>query len=98
VSRDHHAHTAMMRAKRKERAAIVKVNRKKYLSKCVARGMESILQRVTAETEDEFHAMKWLRDTLEDRMSKLSAQDAPSPQRSEGGESQSLSSLGEEAQ
>lgn len=88
----------MMRAKRKERSALIKVNRKKYLSKCVARGIESILQRITAETEDEFHATKWLRDMLEDRMSKLSAQDAPSPQHSEGGESKSLSSLGEEAQ
>ena len=92
--RDWHTHTAMMRSKKK---ASVNIDRRKYLSKRVSIGMELILKRIKPETEEEWKAVEWIRDLLDDRLSRLLAQDAPSPQHSEGGESKSLSSLEEEA-
>jgi len=91
--RDWHTHTAMMRAKRK---TSVNIDRRKYLSKRVSIGMESIVQRIKPETEEEWKAIEWIRDLLDDRLSRLLAQDAPSQQHSGGGEGQPLSSLEEE--
>jgi hypothetical protein len=57
-----------------------------YLSKRVREGLESLLSRSIATTEEDLVAMQWIRGML-DRAAIIAspkAQDAPSPRMGEG--------------
>jgi hypothetical protein len=67
-----------------------------YLSKRVREGLEAILSRSIAQTEEDLVAMQWIRGML-DRAAIIAspkAQDAPSPRT---GGSSNAPSQGEEA-